>query len=57
MDPLFSLCINSALLGIRVWGLGFRVHIPKGPSVVSFCGLYLESYKVTPKRNCSGAYG
>ena len=25
--------------------------VPIGPDVVPFCGLYLESYKVIPKRN------
>ena len=37
-----KLCMN--------WGL------PIGSKVVPFCGLYLESYKVTPKRNYFGAY-
>ena len=31
--------------------------LPIGPEVVSFYGLYLESYKVIPKRNYLGAYG
>ena len=30
---------------------------PIGSKVVPFCGLYLGSYKVTPKRNYFGAYG
>ena len=28
-----------------------------GSIVVPFCGLYLESYKVLPKRDYNGAYG
>ena len=35
--------------------LGHR--IPRGSIVVPFCGSYLESYKVIPKRNYYGAYG
>ena len=41
--------------------IGFKVirdtKLPIGPSVVPFCGLYLKSYKVIPKRNYLGAYG
>ena len=32
-------------LGLGVWG------VPIGSIVVPFCGSYLESYKVIPKRN------
>ena len=32
-------------------------NLPVGPQVVPFSGLYIESYKVFPKRNCLGAYG
>ena len=31
--------------------------LPIGPSVVPFCGLCLESYKVIPKKELLGAYG
>ena len=31
--------------------------LPIGSGVVPFCGLYLGSYKVIPKRNYYGAYG
>ena len=31
--------------------------LPIGPQVVPYYGLYLESYKVIPKRNYLGAYG
>ena len=33
------------------------MYLPIGSLVVPFCGLYLESYKVIPKRNYLGAYG
>ena len=28
-----------------------KTHVPIGSEVVPFCGLYLESHKVIPKRN------
>ena len=31
--------------------------MPRGPKVVPFGGSYIESYKVTPKRNYFGASG
>ena len=31
--------------------------LPIGPKVVRFCGSYLGSYKVIPKRNYFGSYG
>ena len=31
--------------------------LPMGPQAVPFYGLYLEPYKVIPKRNYFGAYG
>ena len=31
--------------------------IPMGSMVVPFCGSYLASYKVIPKRRKNGAYG
>ena len=54
------------LCALGRWGLGFRAFwfrslgfraLPIGPEVVPFYGLYLESYKVIPKRNYLGAYG
>ena len=37
---------------------GFQVlQLPVGSMVVPFGGSYLESYKVSPKRNDHGAYG
>ena len=46
---------DQRVLGLR----GQRLHIilPIGPEVVRFYGLYVESYKVIPKRNYLGAYG
>ena len=49
-----SLC--GKVLQTRVWSLGFRVSTYR-PLNRSFCGLYLESYKVIPKSNYYGAYG
>ena len=37
--------------------LSRTMRLPIGPEVVLFYGLYLESYKVIPKRNYLGAYG
>ena len=44
-------------LGLRVWAFGCTASIPRGSIVVPFCGSYLETYKVIPKRNYYGAYG
>ena len=45
-------------LGFRVSGLGVHVWgLPIVSMVVPFCGSYLGSYKVVPKRNYYGAYG
>ena len=57
----------------RVWWLGLQLpfypeipkplsqpvdlKLPRGSMLVPFCGLYLGSYKVIPKRNYNGAYG
>ena len=45
------LCRSSTSSGRTVLGLS------KGSIVVLSCGLYLGSYRVTPKRNYYGAYG
>ena len=44
-------CGNVAVPGGAVQSL------PIGSIMVPFCGLYLGSYEVIPKRNYSGAYG
>ena len=36
---------------------GLVKGLPRGSIVVPFCGSYLESYKLIPKRNYYGAYG
>ena len=33
------------------------ICVPRGPKVVPFWGSYIESYKLTPKRNYFGASG
>ena len=35
---------------------GFEAIPPTGSMIVPFCGSYVGSYKVTPKRNYNGAY-
>ena len=45
---------------VALFNRGFEVQLkglPIGPEVVPFYSLYLESYKVIPKRNYLGAYG
>ena len=39
------------------YGRFILLRIPIGSKVVPFCGSYLGSYKVIPKRNYFGAYG
>ena len=41
----------------RTTKLNLNLPLPIGPKVVPFGGSYLEFYKVTSKRNYSGAYG
>ena len=55
-----SVVSNFSVLGCigfeSSFGL-FCICIPRGPKVVPFWGSYIESYKVTPKRNYFGASG
>ena len=62
--------VGYLTIGLESPGLGFRAlkhylrlqtvqrmqHL-KAPFLFLFCGLSLESYKVTPKRNYFGAHG
>ena len=48
--------INPQSLHLKSYA-GEPNPIPFGPKVVPCYGLYVESYKVVPKRNYLGAYG
>ena len=63
MPATRDFCIHSSEQG-ALDSRGNRYGVPChpkvsqiGPFVVPFCGSYLESYKVIPKRNYLGAYG
>ena len=60
VPPLFLSCGGLLVIGLRVETRGLRVgsrRLTHRPLSSSFLGLYFESYKVIPKRNCLGAYG
>ena len=55
---VFFIIIHVALLWeLRGQRLGWDKKQPRGSIVVPFWGSYLESYKVTPKRNYYAASG
>ena len=54
----FSEAMTEDILRQTCWrsGSGAKSPIPIGSIVAAFCGSFLGSYKVIPKRNYNGAY-